>query len=64
MEEQERQRFENEEKMKLDQEEQKKKKNSEIPDMKDLGNISGIDGGIDIGDNMDGGDFGDDNMGD
>ena len=50
-------RLENEEKHKEDEK-------PDIPDMNDLGNISGIDGGMDAGDNMAGGDFADENMGD
>lgn len=53
-------RLENEEKLR----EEEEKNKAQIPDMNDLGNISGIDGGMDAGDNMDGGDFGDENMGD
>jgi Leucine Rich repeats (2 copies) len=78
-EEEEKLRLENEEKMRLEkeeeerqrkekedkdrEEEEKNKQNMEVPDMKDLGNISGIDGGIDGGINMEGGDF-DEQMGD
>jgi len=51
-------RLENEEK----QREEDEKNKQEIPDMKDLGNISGIDGGMDGGDNIQG-DFADENMG-
>ena len=72
-----------EEKLKLEREEEEKlrkekadeeEKNKVVPEMKDLGNISGIDGGadggnivgidggIDGGDNMEGEDFEDENM--
>ncbi len=61
--------MENEEKLRLEREENEKlrshndKNKNDIPDMKDLGNISGIDAGMDGGDNIQG-DFGDENMGD
>jgi len=69
-EEEERVRLENEEKLKAEREEEEKlkaendakekeenEKNNPEPDMKDLGNISGIDSGENMG-----GDFGDENM--